>query len=145
MVFLAGPIQGAQLWQAAAGVVLDRAGLIVASPRRSDTPPDFEEQVAWETRWLNRAAWYGRILFYLDAEHEHDCTRAYAQTTRFELGEWIAKKSSCVVIGAHPSFPGLKYIKSRLAKDYPWVPYFESLDETCKNVIDQFAHHQILG
>src|SRR5437763_86015 len=103
VIFLAGPIQGAQDWQAeAARLIGDRVH--VANPRRPVFPADaFGEQVEWESRWLARAK---AILFWLAAEHEHRCDRAYAQTTRFQLGEWITRASARVVIGSNAAFPG---------------------------------------
>src|SRR5262245_33721694 len=92
LVFLAGPIQGAPDWQSQAVSALAglAPGLHVANPRRVYLPGQFEfdPQVDWETHHLRRAAADGVILFWAAKEVEHDCARAYAQTTRFELAEW---------------------------------------------------------
>src|SRR4051794_35861268 len=92
LVFLAGPIHGAPDWQSQAIAVLQgiAPALHIACPRRirPTGPFNFNAQVDWETHHLRRAAEHGAILFWLASEVEHDCGRAYAQTTRFELGEW---------------------------------------------------------
>lgn len=109
LIFLAGPIQGAPLWQTEAISMIRTYSTTVhiASPRRrklerlikptasfaarfteSFVGEMYIEQVDWETRYLNRAAENGCILFWLAKEENHICTRAYAQTSRFELAEW---------------------------------------------------------
>src|SRR4051794_6081840 len=94
VVFLAGPIQGTPPWQTPATALLHAAApnLHIASPRRPafddlDTT-GYNARVDWETHHLRRAASNGVILFWLAREEDHRCDRAYAQTTRFELGEW---------------------------------------------------------
>lgn len=72
--------------------------IVIASPRNtrlnvSQTDFDFDSQIDWETKHLNLAAKSGIILFWLSNELIHFCNRAFAQTTRFELGEWLAKSS----------------------------------------------------
>lgn len=95
LVFLAGPIQEAEDWQSTAIGLISResSAINVASPRGdySNRAFDYNTQVDWETYYLNQAAKYGGILFWLAKEKEHVCDRAFAQTTRFELGEWLTK------------------------------------------------------
>src|SRR5215475_9004104 len=92
VIFLAGPIQGAGDWQAEASTIIlaRRPGVVIASPRRAYLPGEFDygKQVDWETHHLRRAAKNGVILFWLAREVEPVPARAYAQTSRFELGEW---------------------------------------------------------
>lgn len=63
VVFLAGPIQGAPLWQPEAAKLLHELmpELHVANPRRDYIPGEFEydAQVDWETHHLRRAATAG--------------------------------------------------------------------------------------
>lgn len=132
-IFLAGPIQGAANWQEEAVKLLTAEwekeknrlnrlpgirmpDLLIFNPRRSDDTwkYEFEKQVDWETHYLAQAADSGAILFWLAKEYEHDCARAYAQTTRFELAEWATKFDSDFVVGIEDGFPGAKYIKYRL-------------------------------
>jgi len=126
VIFLAGPIQGAKDWQAeAARRIGDRAH--VANPRRPEFPAGaFDEQVRWESRWLARAT---VVLFWLAAEHEHRCDRAYAQTTRFELGEWLAKAPARVVAGGEESFPGMRYLRAR------GIPIHSTLEATVEEAV----------
>ena len=139
LVFLAGPIQGAPPWQAEAIRLLNESAphLHVANPRREYLSGEFENdaQVDWETHHLRRAAADGAILFWLAREAAHDCGRAYAQTTRFELAEWKVRHERDgvrLVVGMDDGFPGAKYIRRRLARDCPRVPVCASLEETCR-------------
>lgn len=140
-VFLAGPIQGTTDWQATACALLDKEDFIIANPRRTSfiklDDKGFDEQVKWESYWLKRASRDGFILFNLAKETEHTCNRAYAQTTRFELGEWLAKAHQTVVIvtGSRGDFSGVKYIKARIQADYPWAATFETLEEACDYIL----------
>jgi hypothetical protein len=132
VLFLAGPIQGAPDWQCSATrMVHDLVpGLVVASPRR-DYARDgiafsYEAQVDWETRWLRRAAAAGVILFWLAAQVEKTPERAYAQTSRWELGEWSTRASDDpgiqLVVGIEDGFTGARYIRHRLGQEAPAVP-----------------------
>lgn len=138
-IFLAGPIQGAPDWQAKAAAYLQNlwhtawGDLIICNPRRSDASWAFQfaQQVDWESCHLTSAARHGSILFWLANEQTHDCARAYAQTTRFELGEWIVRAPDKVVIGIDSTFPGAKYIRHRLAK----MPLYGTLEDTCRAAV----------
>ena len=92
VIFLAGPIQGAVDWQSTAIELIKKENphIIVANPRRRclDGEFDYEAQVDWETFHLRRAGENGVIMFWLPKETDHDHNRAYAQTSRVELGEW---------------------------------------------------------
>ena len=154
MIFLAGPIQGTKNWQenAIKWLELSYKGedeLIIANPRR-ETPIGFkyEDQVDWESFHLNYS---DVILFWLAEETKHFCDRAYAQTTRFELGEWF--DSEKVVIGANLSFPGLKYIKYKIEEfnksylqplpgyiDSKMIPYSNSLLRTCCDALEMLTN-----
>jgi hypothetical protein len=127
VVFLAGPIQGAPDWQPRATEMFASAPEIhIANPKRVTRfegefgAVQYAEQVDWETRWLQRAAREGVILFWLAKEQDQSCERAYAQTTRFELGEWSIARGARVAIGIEPGFTGEKYIRHRLG---PWLAY----------------------
>lgn len=144
-VFLAGPIQGSIDWQAQACKNLDfpSLNLVVANPRRSDKTWEFQfdQQVDWEVFHLDKAAEKGTVLFYLAKEAEHNCERAYAQTTRFELGWFMAmhKAGRCknLVICYETGFTGLRYIKRRLVTD----PAFQDVVITdCLAMACAYAH-----
>jgi hypothetical protein len=143
LVFLAGPIQGAPPWQVEAIRVLGNfaPGLHVANPRREYLSGEFEYdvQVDWETYHLRRAAADGVILFWLAREACHDCGRAYAQTTRFELAEWKVRHerdATRLVVGIEDGFGGAKYIRRRLAQDCPAVPLLGTLEEACRRAAE---------
>ena len=133
IIFLAGPIQGAQNWQEEIISKIEKEfknkeldkNIIIASPRRLEKPENFiyEEQVDWETEYLNKAYLQGFIVFWMptqDNEEQYDDkTRSYAQTTRFELGEWYSKFDDFVV-GVQKGFHGEKYIKYKFKNEFDY-------------------------
>lgn len=146
VIFLAGPIRGSTNWQnrAIRRIKSLRPRLHIASPRRPALEQDdfaeeiFNEQVDWEHFYLRRAADEGVILFWLAKEAEHRCDRAYAQTTRFELGEATAMHRlihTKVVVGIEKGFTGGKYICRTLDKKCPGIPIYYSLRRTCDEAI----------
>lgn len=145
-IFLAGPIQGGPDWQSDAAAIIEAVdpGILIASPRRAiATRGDFDdamyrEQVSWEHRYLDRAAASGTILFWLAREAEHRCDRAYAQTTRLELGialGWHRFEGSRVVVGVEEGFSNARYIRYTLASRYPGVPVLDDLEATCRAAV----------
>lgn len=142
IIFLAGPIQGARDWQADAASLIRtaRPDVWIANPRRPGEaaggfPPDkYEEQVEWEHHHLAYAASSGVILFWCENEAIHDCGRAYAQTTRFELGEAMANarwtRRSKMVVGLDTRYPGAKYVRYTFGEKAPNVPVLDTLGDT---------------
>lgn len=55
-------------------------------------------------------------------EHDKVEGRSYAQTTRFEIGEWYSKGQNIsnfkIVIGHQEGFDGIKYIKKKFKDTY---------------------------
>lgn len=143
-LFLAGPIQGAADWQEEAYQHLSRLWkpldgiLTVSNPRRKDNNQfQYTQQVDWESLHLKLAAEQGVILFWLAKEQDHYCDRAYAQTTRFELGEWLGKKPGSVIIGIEDGYTGAKYVKHRVLHDWPEVKIYSSLADTCEAAVQK--------
>ncbi|MBT4376914.1 hypothetical protein HOD29_06075 [archaeon] len=142
VVFLAGPIQGAEDWQEKAIELISKQNpvLNIASPRGnySNRSFDYNTQVDWETNYLNEAAKTGAIFFWLAKEKEHICDRAFAQTTRFELSEWVTKygqdKKLNLSIGIEPGFSGERYIRKRIDQDYPEIKIYSTLEDVCEDV-----------
>ncbi len=136
IIFIAGPIQGAPLWQnEAASMIHEQKDLIVASPRKNYTKGtfDYDRQVEWETHYLERAAKCGVIMFWLAKQVKETPARAYAQTSRFELGESKIKHQRDgikLVVGIEPGFGNKRYIIKRFAKDCPKVPILDNLKAT---------------
>ena len=126
-VFLAGPIQGAPEWQNE----VDRSNVVFLSPRR-DSYKDFnwEKQVAWETIGLKIS---DVILFWIPPEIEHIEGRDYAQTTRTEIGEYLALGKK-IIVGVHKDFPGRRYIATKAAQ-YGIETVHETLED-CLNELD---------
>ena len=150
VVFLAGPIKGTWDWQSLAARRIDskwddRCDLVIANPRTPDEwHGDYEGQVSWETQWLKTASKEGVIMFWLAKETEHTCTRSYAQTSRFELGEWFGKSEvdafskKRIIVGIERGFSNERYIRRRFAYG---IHVYETLEDTCQEVVN--ALHSI--
>lgn len=143
IIFLAGPIQGASDWQARAIEILHSANpdLVIASPRRDSFGErfDYREQVDWETEYLRRAGFNGVILFWLAKEQEQIPGRSYAQTTRFELAEWVTEHKytgAKVVIGIEEGYSGARYVRHRL-REYDGIPVVDSLETVCQEALNR--------
>lgn len=148
VLFLAGPIQSAEKWQdKAIEFMLSEfdfhADFIIANPRRNvDTEGEFskemyEEQVDWEHLWLENARRYGSAtLFWLASQSTENKNRAYAQTSRFELGEAMVDHTvynSKLIVGIEEGFTGARYIRYTLSKKTQDVPILETLEDTCRH------------
>ena len=149
VIFLAGPIQGAPDWQGEAIEILKRkTSASIASPRRAGTfkegltDEDFEIQVRWEHHYLDIAEKTGVILFWLAKESTHFCERAYAQTSRFELGWKLgAMADICggkyIVTGIEPGFSNEHYLRVAIPMIVPSVyPIYSTLEETCSRAVE---------
>lgn len=150
LVFLAGPIQGTYDWQTPTAIwLLERLpGLYVASPRSHMWPPGlsreradqlYAQQTGWEHAYLDKTITRMKghrtfrrrravLLFWCAEEVEHIARRAYAQTTRFEMGVSLGYMSALlkqkafrpnksekepregIVVGADPKFSGRRYL-----------------------------------
>ena len=146
MVFLAGPIVGAERWQDAAIAYWQQRptqNFCVATPRRAQdrvddfTDDDYRKQVYWESMNLRRASQTGLIMFWLAKEKEHECGRAFAQTTRFELGEWLTRAPARVMLGIEEGFTGAKYIRQRFASVSHMTP---GMDQTIYNTLPDICN-----
>ena len=146
VVFLAGPITGAPNWhEKAIEIFQDLApDLFIASPKLPDFVGEgavsYNDQVAWESHYLNEAGKKGVIMFWLAEEEKHSCYYQHARTSRFELGEWMAKHQSenaNLVVGIASDFPGRQYIKLRLTNDCPKIPLVNSLYDACESVTNK--------
>ena len=125
-VFLMGPIQGAPNWQQEVfNLFPEDLPVTFLSPRREENPKgseddtkvfndeEYKKQVEWETVGLRTC---DMILCWFPLPAEEVPGRSYAQTTRFELGENLARGKK-VIVGCDPKFPGRRYFQQKLA-DY---------------------------
>jgi hypothetical protein len=145
-VFLAGPIQGAPDWQSQAARLIQELDpeLHVCSPRRGEVGGDFDDekhgvQVDWETEHLRRCAENGVILFWLPAQAYDVPGRQYAQTTRFELGNWeecARRREIKLVVGFGEGFSNARYLRRRLRQDCPQATVTRSLEELCVAAVE---------
>ena len=142
IVFLAGPIQGAPDWQSKAIELLSDTGAVIANPRApAPFHGDYNGQVDWELKYLSHAA-YGKpssgvILFWLakpDPNEVQPPGRAYAQTSRFELGEWVGRSKGWTVpyfvLGIEPGFSNERYLRRRIGHLWPDIEIPSTLEGT---------------
>ncbi|MBQ8482619.1 MAG: hypothetical protein IJ532_08855 [Alphaproteobacteria bacterium] len=135
IVFLAGPIKGAPDWQAQAIKDLADLDIYVANPRRENAVNfNLDLQVNWESRFLAVA---DVIMFWIPPKVADVAGRDYAQTSRFELAEWMAKTHynhthKQVVVGIDDAFFGKSYIVKRLQAEN--VPVYSTYAETLSKV-----------
>ena len=138
-VFLMGPIQGAQPWQY---TVPEIPNVVWLNPRRKEYPVkdfQYQTQVKWETEAILSS---NIILAWIPAQTVDHPDRSYAQTTRWELGEYIAKGKT-VILGADPGFPGRKYLEYK-AKEYSNVRgVFGTLAE-CIEDLEHYIHAETM-
>jgi hypothetical protein len=119
--------------------------IVVASPRR-DYPEgtfEYEKQVDWETHFLRRAGKLGVIGFWLAAQVTETPGRAYAQTSRFELGEWKMShqyEGTKLALGIEEGFGNARYIRRRFSQDCPDVKIADNVEEMCRNAVNLARH-----
>ena len=116
-VFLAGPVQGTHDWQAEFGDYLAAASdaILPMSPRGSDevyAAPDFSviEQIRWEKRHIRIARDMGHLSVWFAPEEYPIPGRAFAQTSRIELGRFVGwrdlDRSIRLSVGIDPDYHG---------------------------------------
>lgn len=135
-VFLAGPIEGTnseKMWQEEFITEIQKGikdikttkNIIICSPRRLEKPKNFvyEEQVNWESKYLELAGNQGIIVFWFAKETEKIQGRSFARTSRVEYGEWIGKsqliKKINMIVGYENGFDGFEYIEKKFTNTYP--------------------------
>lgn len=136
LIYLNGPIQGADDWQNEAISLLGELApsVHIASPRALQFKGAQDAHLIWETAFSARAAREGVILFWLARETQHHCSRSYAAQLRFDLGEWAVKSQAGLarlVVGIERGFTGGPYLQRRFALTYPNIPICRSLRQTC--------------
>lgn len=152
LIFIAGPILGTDDWQRDAIAILDKSkkDFAIASPRRliaevddttlgEFTEADFNAQITWEHAHLALAAKKGVTMFWLAKENHIIRGRAFAQTSRFELGEAMVRhqlQGINLVVGIEKGFQGEHYIRETFAGKVPRVSLCDSLEETCTTALN---------
>ncbi|HSI20225.1 MAG TPA: hypothetical protein VLA04_00740 [Verrucomicrobiae bacterium] len=152
LFFLAGPIKGGGNWQqTACDLIASKMDPVaIAAPRRwtaehpmhTHRAPGQEEaftrQTLWERHYLDRAADWGCVLFWLLNESKSEPRQdgqPYGRDTTGELSAWRIKllhnPSLKVVVGAEPDFPGLSVLTCNLYEDLGYdFPIYSTLEET---------------
>ena len=127
-IFLAGPIQGAPKWQFS--LPTKNQKIIWLSPRRENyTNYEYYEQIKWETDCLRLS---DMILFWIPEKYEKIEGRDYAQTTRTEFGEYIARGKK-IIIGVNKSFSGRTYFETK-CNQYGIKKLHDNLDDCIKEI-----------
>lgn len=138
-VFLAGPIQGAPSWQHSVENLFANEqdnNVVFLSPRRlSYDNFNYEEQVLWEKKYMALA---DVILFWIPEATENVEGRSYAQTTRTEFGEYLARGKK-IIFGAYKEFPGLIYFESKLKQYYGNKYKIHSSLEGCLKELNDYV------
>jgi hypothetical protein len=153
VAFFAGPIQGAPDWQEQAlGLLVRISGgrddVCIANPRAPGPfHGDYNGQVDWELHNLALAARTSTILFWLalpDPNGHHPPGRAYAQTSRFELGEWVGRsahlKAPLFVLGIEPGFTNERYLRRRIGWLWPELEIPDTLERTIELLHDRIKN-----
>lgn len=155
LIFLAGPIRSAPLWQDEAMKMIFSLDpqVVIACPRREVCPElahhvlrgdetYFPRQRAWEWQYLKRAATDkngGAILFWLPGEAQHSCQKVYGAMTRLELGEWMTEykhdPSVRFCVGSDGAFPELHTIAYDFGCNAPEKDIKKTLEETCQEAV----------
>lgn len=126
-VFLAGPIIGAEDWQHSIPKI---PGITWISPRRESYEGfDYDSQTSWETLGLRIS---DAILFWIPAPKENIEGRGYAQTTRIEFGENLARGKK-IFIGIYPEYNGRKYFENKL-EEYSGPKLHDNLEDVLGEV-----------
>lgn len=142
LIFLAGPVRGGDNWQKEAISILSQEELCISSPAREGegdiarlSDQDLRAQAEWESHYLELAGQTGAILFWLPCQREERKRGSYAQTTRIELGLWLAraKYGANVVVGAEEGFPGRRYIGYQV--ECHGLSLCDTLAETCHEAL----------
>lgn len=142
LVFLAGPIQGAPNWHREAIELMKNPEIDIASPRYEGTKRNDDEyfdQIKWEHYHLEEAAKNGVILFWMAKEVKHACDRAYAQTSRYELGEAVTLhcwKGIKIVVGIEEGFSNARYLRYTIPKRAPGIALCDTLEATCAKTLE---------
>lgn len=158
VIFLMGPIQGAPDWQTKFYNTFEKKikekdffkklnkSIIVACPRRenlNDSKFVYQEQVDWESFYLQKAANNGVIFCWLPKMESDIKGRSYAQTSRFEIGEWWSKgkliKNFKMIIGADKNFDGLKYIEYKFKQEYNDFKIENNFNDSIDEIIEYIS------
>jgi len=139
VIYLAGPIDGADCWQEEAIELIQSIApeLHIVSPRDKGTCKTvdvYSHNLSWDNFHLQKAADNGAVIFWL-AKQQDDHEGSYAQTTRFKLGEWKIRHERDdvkVVVGIEDGFSNAWYIRKRLSDECPGIPICSSLNEACQ-------------
>lgn len=150
-IFLAGPVQGASDWQTETAHDLLAATddtVVVFSPKRTAEDQlrfDADEQKAWEFTTRDTTRRLGVTAFWWAAQDftiPYKSGRAYAQTTRIELGEaagWKAFDSNVkAVVGFDPAYSthgggSESYVRSLC--ELRGIEVVDSLDELKESIL----------
>ena len=157
VIFLAGPIQGAPEWHRKfydlfkikydelekqyTNLPYSIPDVTIASPKRDSglekTLEGYEEQVKWETTYLEEAGKSGVVIFWFvnkeNTTYNDDGTeRSYGKTSRMEYGEWKTRHDLLglnVILGLDTEWQTEKYFKTRIKQDGSDIPIVHNMED----------------
>lgn len=156
LIFLAGPIRGAPVWQDQAIDMLISADpeVTVVTPRRGvrsnfsefvleESSARYFRQREFEWDYMLRAGEQpdvqGAIMFWLPEECDHSCEKAYGAMTRVELGQWMTRyqfnPGVRFCLGTDNKFSEIDTILYDLSRHAPNKTAFFKLRETCEEAL----------
>ena len=109
-VFLAGPMSGAPYWQSSVPKIAEKMGITDItwlSPRKTMRHVPSKTQIDWETRGLRLC---DLILFWIPNQVKETKGKDYAQTTRMELAENLARGKK-IILGIDTDIRGTRHMK----------------------------------
>jgi len=109
-VFLAGPMSGAPYWQSTVPKLAENMGvndITWLSPRKMMRHVPSKTQINWETLGLRLC---DLILFWIPNQVKETKGKDYAQTTRMELAENLARGKK-IILGIDSDIRGTRHMK----------------------------------
>lgn len=142
-VFLAGPMKGAPKWQRTVPKIAESIGIdgvTWLNPYRCQRWVTWREQVAWETQGLRDS---DVALFWIPNQETEVEGRDYAQTTRMELLENLARGKR-VILGIDDDIRAADYMKYK-AKSYGVRKIHKTLEGCLEELRDIIREEESRG
>ena len=159
LIFLAGPMRGAPLWQDKAIEIISSKNpdIYIASPSKKlrteyildaikgdDTK--FSRQTNWEAHYIEYSSKNGAVIVWLPAQvfpmpinKRTGFPKPYARDTRGEYGELRGSmkydKNIRFVVGYEENFDGWDVAKENFLRVSPNISFYSTLEDTCEEAV----------
>lgn len=139
-IFLAGPIMGALNWRKNLIYRLNKINkdFLIFNPQKIQKPEEYNlsVQVEWERSNMIRSSTNGVLIFWFANQETERESGSFAQTSRFEIGEFIKRKEENkelnIIVGFDTAFEHESYIKYKCEKLK--IPIVYSFDDLVKEI-----------